>query len=235
MKTYDVEAAAKQMRCLMGPSTVILPIQNGVDVSEWIAAHVDAERVLGGLCLGGATLEEPGVVAQKTTRVRILIGELDGSRSSRVDHLRQALMEAGIDAETPRDIRVALWEKFLGVCGTHSLSALTRLPVSALFEDPETNALVRGLMLEALMVARTSGVPLRDEAVEEVFEDYRRRGAVYASIYYDLLAGRRLEIEYTNGAVVRLGRRHGVATPFNFAVYAGLKPWKDGAPSAPKK
>jgi len=235
VKTYDVQAAAKQMPCLIGPGTVILPVQNGVDAAEWIAAHVAAHRVLGGLCLGGATLEEAGVVAQKTSRVRILIGELDGSGSSRLDHLHQALTAAGIEVETPRDIRVALWEKFLGVCGTHSLTALMRLPVSALFEDPETSALVRGLAEETKQVAKAAGVPLTDGAVDNVLEDYRRRGAVYASIYYDLLAGRRLEVDYTNGAVVRLGRRHGVATPLNFAVYAGLRPWRDGASSLPEK
>lgn len=230
VKAYDVDAAARQIPCLTGPKTVVLPIQNGVDAAEWIAPHVGADRVLGGLCLGGATLEEPGVVAQKTSRVRILIGELDGSQSQRTDRLREALAAAGIEVEAPRDIRVALWEKFLGVCGTHSLTALMRLPVAALFADPETSALVRGLTKEAEEVAKASGVPLPDDAVDEVLKDYQRRGAVYASIYYDLLAGRRLELEYTNGAVVRLARRHRVETPLNFAVYAALKPWINGPP-----
>lgn len=52
-------------------------------------------------------------------------------------------------------------------------------------------------------------------------------------MYYDLLAGRRLELKYTNGVVVRLGRRHGLAIPLKFAVYAGLRPWIDGAPALP--
>ena len=230
VKAYDVDSAARQMSSLMDSGTVVLPVQNGVDAADQIAAHVGADRVLGGLCLGGATLEEPGVVAQKTSRVRLLIGELDGSRSARTEHLRKSLAAAAIEVETPRDIRLALWEKFLGVCGTHSLTALMRLPVSALLADPETSALVRGLMEEAQRVANADGVPLPADAVDKVIGDYRSRGAAYASIYYDLLAGRRLEIDYTNGAVVRLGRRHGVATPLNFTVYAELRPRMDGPP-----
>lgn len=237
VKAYDVEAAARQMAPLMGPKTVILPVQNGVDAAERIAAHVDAGHVLGGLCLGGATLEAPGAVAQKTARVRVLIGELDGSTSPRIESLRRELAAAGIEAEARSDIRVAVWEKFLGVCGTHALTALMRLPVSALFADPEAGALVRGLMEEAERVARASGVALPAGAVDHVFEAYRTRAAmdpsVYASIYYDLVAGRRLEVEHTNGAVVGLGRRHGVATPLNFAVYASLRPWAVGAVSLP--
>src|SRR5262245_12695819 len=234
VKAYDLEVAARQMVPLVGPETLILPIQNGVDAAERIAAQVGADHVLGGLCLGGATLEAPGVVAQKTTRLRLLIGELKGGTSPRIDALRRQLSAAGIDAEVSTDIRVALWEKFVGMCGTHSLTALMRLPVSALFTDPEASALVRGLMEEAEQVARETGVALPEGTARQAFESYRKRGmadpSAYASIYYDLVAGRRLEVEHTNGAVVRLGRRGGIATPLNFAVYAALRPWADGRP-----
>ena len=236
VKAYDLDVAARQMAPLVGPQTLILPIQNGVDAADRIAAQAGTDRVLGGLCLGGATLEAPGVVAQKTTRVRILIGELDGAISPRVDALVRELSSAGIDAEASPNIRVQLWDKFVGMCGTHSLTALMRVPVSALFGDPETNALVRGLMEEAEQVARAGGIPLPEGTAHRAFESYRKRAAAdpsaYASIYYDLVAGRRLEVEHTNGAIVRLGRRAGIATPLNFAVYAALRPWVDGRPDA---
>ena len=237
VKAYDLDAAARQMAPLVGPQTLVLPIQNGVDAAERIAAQVGTDRVLGGLCLGGATLEAPGVVAQKTTRVRVLIGELDGTISPRADALVRELASAGVDAEVSSNIRVQLWEKFVGMCGTHSLTALMRLPVSRLFADPETSALVRGLMGEAEEVARAIGVVLPDGAARDAFESYRKRAAAdpsaYASIYYDLVAGRRLEVEHTNGAIVRLGRKSGIATPLNFAVYAALRPWVDGRPRDP--
>ena len=234
VKAYDLEVAAREMAPLVGPQTLILPIQNGVDAAERIAAQIGADRVLGGLCLGGATLEAPGVVAQKTTRVRLLIGELNGDISPRIDALGRELSSAGIDAEVSSGIRVALWDKFVGMCGTHSLTALMRLPVSTLFADPEASALVRGLMEEAEQVARATGVVLPEDTARQAFESYRKRAAAdpsaYASIYYDLVAGRRLEVEHTNGAVVRLGQRGGIATPLNFAVYAALRPWVDGRP-----
>jgi 2-dehydropantoate 2-reductase len=131
-------------------------------------------------------------------------------------------------------IRVMLWEKFVGVCGTHALAALMRLPVSALFADPEASALVRGLMEEAEQVGRASGLTLPEGTAGQAFESYRKRAtadpSACPSIYYDLAAGRRLEVEHTNGAVVRFGRRDGVATPLNFAVYPALRPWADGRP-----
>jgi 2-dehydropantoate 2-reductase len=55
---------------------------------------------------------------------------------------------------------------------------------------------------------------------------------IRGSLYYDLAAGRRLEIETLNGTVVRLGREHRVPTPANFAVYAALKPYAGGPPTA---
>src|SRR5262249_29511232 len=128
------------------------------------------------------------------------------------------------------------WEKFVGMCGTHSLTALMRQPVAALFADPETSALVRGLMEEAEQVARATGVVLPENTARQAFESYRKRAAAdpsaYASIYYDLVAGRRLEVEHTNGAIVRLGRRAGAPIPLNFVVYAALRPWVDGRRTA---
>src|SRR5262249_27989427 len=158
-------------------------IQNGVDAAERLAAQIGADHVLGGLCLGGATLEAPGVVAQKTTRLRVLIGELDGGVSPRLDALGQKLSAAGLDAGGSLDIHVALWETFVGMCGTHSLTALMRLPVSALFTDPEASALVSGLMEEAEQVARGTGVALPEGMARQAFESYRKRGMADPSAY----------------------------------------------------
>ncbi len=228
VKTYDLEAAARAMVPLIGPATMVLPIQNCVDAAERLAAVVGPEAVLGGLCRGGATLEAPGVVVQKTGRVHVVFGERTGGASPRTGALLKTLTGAGLTATLHPDVRVAIWEKFLGVCGVHGLTALTRLPLGPLFATPATRELVRGLVVEAEAVARAAGIPLPPTAVDDVLRTYEERAVsdpdVSAAIYFDLVAGRRLELEDMNGAAVRLGRRHGVATPLNFAVYAALKP-----------
>ncbi len=230
VKTYDLDGAARQMTSLVGSETMVLTVQNGVDAPERVAALVGPGRVLGGVALGGATLEGPGVVVQKTaTRGPIVFGELEGGVTSRTERLRDTLRAAAILAEVHADIRVAIWEKLIMLGAGLGLSALTRLTYRAMLDCPETRELLHGVMREMEAVARARGVRLPDGSAERLFEAASRfPGDFRGSMYFDLVHGRRLELEDLNGTVVRLGRELGVLTPLNFAVYAALKPYAAG-------
>ena len=98
---------------------------------------------------------------------------------------------------------------------------------------PETGTLFRQVMEETEAVGRAEGVAVTDGHVERMLQYFQGADpTIRGSLYYDLEAGRRLEIETLNGTVVRLGRMRGVPTPANFAVYAALKPYADGTPSS---
>lgn len=97
----------------------------------------------------------------------------------------------------------------------------------------ETCDLLKGTMEEVEAVARASGAKLPEGCVQQSVDFFGSlEPSMGGSMYYDLAAGRRLELDVLNGAVVRLGGEHGISTPFNFAIYAALKPYLNGAPSA---
>jgi 2-dehydropantoate 2-reductase len=241
VKTYDVVAAAHHAVPLVGAGTLILPPQNGVEAADQIAAVLGKGPVLGCAAVAGGTLVAPGVVAQKVRRQHIKFGELDGGASRRTDDLRDflrdGLLRGGIETEVSQDMRREIWEKLMLTCVTLGLVSLTRLPVSALFSCPPTAALARGLMEEAAAVARAKGVSVAEIRGEELFDWLRKLAeanpAARGSMYFDLIEGRRLELDAINGAVSRMGKELGVATPLNTAVYAGLAPYADGAPALP--
>src|SRR5581483_917426 len=87
VKTYDLDAAIHLIKPAVGPETMVLPVQNGVEAGERIGAIVGAGAVLGGVVDGGATLIEPGVVEQKMGRCALRFGELHGGRSQRTEDL----------------------------------------------------------------------------------------------------------------------------------------------------
>ena len=132
VKTFDLMTAARQAAPLIGPRTLILPIQNGVEAIEALAA-LFGDRVLGCVSLAGATLVAPGIVAQKLPRVLVKIGERSGGSNERTESLRDTLLRAGIEAELSPDIQQEMWEKFVVVSVTLGLTALTRLPLGPLF------------------------------------------------------------------------------------------------------
>jgi 2-dehydropantoate 2-reductase len=234
VKAYDTESAAARLRPALGPDTVILPVQNGIDSAERIGRVVGPGHVIGGTAGVSSVVEAPGVIDHRAGPDEIRLGELDGQPSARTERIADALRRAGIKAELRLDMRAALWEKFVRICGLSGLTALTRLPLGAVFACPETRTLLRQTMDETAAVGRAEGVTLPDGFVADALRFFERAApAVRGSLYYDLAAGRRLEVETLNGTVVRLGQEHGVPTPANFAVYAALKPYADGPPATP--
>jgi 2-dehydropantoate 2-reductase len=232
VKTYSLDEAVAMLPPLAGPGTAILSVQNGIDNEDRIARAVGPGHVLGAVAHVSSLIESPGVVAQVAGPGKLLFGELDGSRSARVGRLRDVFVRSGIAAEVRDDIRTALWEKFVMICGVSGVTALTRLPIGPILATPETARVLRGTMEEVEAVARAGGVPLPEGCVGQAMDlagsfEPEMRG----SMAHDLAAGRRLELEALNGTVVRLGQARGIPTPFNFVIYAALKPFVAGTPA----
>jgi 2-dehydropantoate 2-reductase len=113
------------------------------------------------------------------------------------------------------------------------LTALTRLPIGAVLADPETMALLRGTLEEVEAIAHAKEIPVGSGYADRALAQMARLEPwMRGSLYYDLAAGRPLELETLNGTVVRLGRERGIPTPLNFAIYAALKPYTDGSPAS---
>ncbi len=233
VKSYNTGEAVQTIRSLVGPETMILSVQNGIDSEEQIAQVVGRRPVLGAIALVSSVIESPGVIAQTAGPGKIVFGELRGGTSPRTERLLETFRQAGIVVEIHPNIRIALWEKFIFICGLSGVTALTRLPIGAILADPETTALLRGTLEEAEAIAHAKEISVapgyagRALAQMAGLEPWMR-----GSLYYDLAAGRPLELETLNGTVVRLGRERGIPTPLNFAIYAALKPYTDGAPAS---
>lgn len=232
VKAYDTMAAAQQIRPLVGSESIVLSVQNGIDNADKIAAVVGERAMIGGLAYVVSALEAPGTISQTAGAGKIVLGELDGEPSDRVEQLAGELRDAGITTQVRPDIRVGLWEKFVFICGFSGVTTLTRVPIGTVLANPSTSAFMREAMDEAEAVGRGNGVALPAGAAESAF---RFAGTVepwgHGSMYTDLVLGRKLELESLNGAVVRLGRARRIATPANDAIAAGLAPYVDGAPA----
>lgn len=233
VKAYDNAVAAEQIRPLIGPETIVLSVQNGIDNEQQIGEVIGPDPILGCVSYVSSTIKSPGVIAQTGGPGTIVFGEMHGGTSARAETLQSTLQNSGITAELHSDIQTALWQKFLGICGVNGVTALTRLPMGEIVACEETLSLMRGTMEEVEAVARTSGANLPEGCVDQSMGFFSSvEPSVRGSMYYDLAAGRRLELDVLNGAVVRLGSEYGIPTPINFAIYAALKPYLNGKPSS---
>ncbi|HEY7652014.1 MAG TPA: 2-dehydropantoate 2-reductase [Methylomirabilota bacterium] len=233
VKSFDTEEAARLIRPVVGPATGVLSIQNGVDNEEKLAQVLGAGHVLGGAARVFATIEAPGVIAH-TFGGHLAFGEMDGRETERARAFLAACRKAAIPAELVPDVTRALWEKYVFLTTHAGVTALTRCPAGVLRAVPEVRELYRRTVTEILAIGRAAGVHLPDGLLEQgmKFLDTVAPNA-YSSLHHDLVTGRRLELEALHGHAVRLAERHGVAAPTVFAVYAALRPYRDGAPAAP--
>jgi 2-dehydropantoate 2-reductase len=233
VKSWQVDDAARALAACLPRRSVVVPLQNGVETVARLATHLGADRVMGGLCGTISRLDGPGRVKSVGTTHFVRFGELDRRVRARTRRLRQSFLDAGVSAEIPKDIHVALWQKFLFVVPVGSVGAFAGVDIGTLRTTPALRAMLHDAMQEILRLGRAEGVALPDDAVDATLafvEGLAPTGT--SSLQRDLAAGRPSELEDWTGAVVRLGAASGVATPVHDAIYAALAPREAAARAA---
>ena len=230
VKMYHLEAAALDARPMVGPDTVILTVQNGIAAPDRLGEIFGREKVLGGVSYHQGAVEEPGAISYGRVRGKLYLGELAGGTSPRAESVGSTLDDAGIDTEVHTNIRLAMWRKFVLICATGGVLAYYRKPVGPVLDDPEGRALLLGVMEEVESVARARGIDLPGATAKSTlaFIEDNSSPDTRSSQLEDLLAGRRLELEWLNGEVIRLGRELGLPTPLNRRVYEALQEYAGG-------
>ena len=229
VKTYQNEVAVPLMRPLVGPDTTVLCLQNGVDSYLKAAEVLGEERVLPGAAFIEAGMLGPGAVRQTGGVVRIIMGETTGIETPRCQAIRDAFLAAGVPAEVLSDIRAGQWEKFMFIATMAGVTSMARATLAELMPQPHWRKVVLACLAEIDTVGRANGVGLPPNILSDTVNYMENNlGDLNASMYTDLLAGRPMELDALNGAVVRIGQQTGVATPINDVIYAMLNKFQNG-------
>jgi 2-dehydropantoate 2-reductase len=224
VKAWQVPEAARAMKPMVGVSTTVLPLENGVDAAGQLLAELGNERVIGGLCKIVSFVVGPGHIRHAGFAPSIMFGELDNRRTERVEKILQVFTSAGLNATIPEDINVALWQKFLFIAAYSGVGALHRTPVGALRRNPESRAQMIQAMEEIYALAHARGIRLPQDSVEKALAgvDGLPEDAT-SSMQRDIMDGKPSELEAQTGAVVRMARESGVDVPANEFIYKALR------------
>ncbi len=232
VKTYDNDTALPMLRSLVGPTTIVLTLQNGVDSVDQVSAVAGEQAVLAGPTYIATALAEPGLIVQTGTHRRIVFGEVFGARraaSDRVSRLCSVLADADIQAEAVPDGRVPLWEKFIYLAPFAAFTGAARQPVGGLWSQPGFRGAFVQALAEVERIARAEGVAVSPTVKEEIVRYVESvPPTMRSSLLIDLQQGKKIEVEALAGSVVRRGRAAGVETPMMLALYSVLKPYENG-------
>lgn len=222
VKAAHAGPAAAAAKPLMGPSTRVLTIQNGLGSADAVADVLGGERLMVGVAQGfGASLPEPGHAHHNDMKA-IRMGAYAGLDAGAVEQVAELWRQAGFDAAAVSDIRAMQWEKLICNVAYSAPCALTGLTVGEVMDDADVGPVSRAAASEAWAVARARGVAIDvDDPVALVREFAARMPNAKPSVLLDIEAGRISEVGVINGAVPREAAKAGMQAPVN-ATLTGL-------------
>jgi len=241
MKAHQVQEVLPQLPHLLGPDTVIVPMQNGipfwyfsrhggphegsvvrsVDPDGELLSAIDPARILGCVVYPASELVSPGVV-RHIEGERFPLGELDGSLSTRAQRVSDAFTRAGFKSPVLDNIRAEIWLKLWGNLTFNPISALAHATLVDICQYPLSRELAADMMREAQAVAGKLGIEFR-VTLDKRIAGAEKVGKHKTSMLQDVEAGRSPEIDALVGSVVELARLTDTPTPHIDTVHALVK------------
>ena len=225
VKSFHTRAAIEGARNIVGPDTAVMSLQNGMGHEEILSEVVGAGHVLAGKTYVGGVMLAAGHVIAGTQGKRTVIGEIDGRISERARAIAAEFERAELPCEVSGNILGAMWDKLLINVATGALSGITGQVYGSLYAVPEIEATAIAAVAEAMTVAEAGGVKLSIKAPRDAWV-MAAEGLPYefkTSMLQSLEKGSITEIDFINGAVVRIGRKYDIPTPVNQTLVAAIK------------
>lgn len=224
VKMYDNDDAISAIAPMIGPDTILLTLQNGIDNGEQLVSAYGPERVMIGSAYLEGRISEPGVVTQGGPGAASF-GERTPGITERGERLLAVFREANWRVDLLENMTGMLWKKFAYLSGSAGVCAASGCMYGELRSIPETRNAIEAAIAEALAVGEASGAPLEPDSLEwsmNALDNFPATGM--ASLAKDFAEGRPVELEGLTGTVIRMGQQYGIPTPVNNALYAVLKP-----------
>ena len=225
VKSYDTDTAAVSLAPVLHQGSIVISFQNGIDNEAKIQWLLPSAAVLGGVAYISASITAPGEITKFAATQKLVFGPMDGVVLDQHRTIHNDLITSGIETVLSSDIRTELWKKLIFLSPVAGITAITRLTVGEAMAVKETAELVHEAMKEVESVALRTGVPIPPEYVDHLFGELPARfGQTRASLYFDLVNGKPLEIEALFGKLINLGKDIGVPTPVHQFFYSVLLP-----------
>jgi 2-dehydropantoate 2-reductase len=218
VKSYDTEAASRTARRIAGENTIILTLQNGIGNIEILEKYFGKMKVLGGTTDAAATLVEPGRV-RHTAFGNIYIGELNGIITPLVEQMVFLFNQSGFKCYATDNVIGMIWTKLILNLAINPLGTILRVKCEGLINNEYSKILMKQIILESLQIAGKKGITLLyEDMVQAAYALSEKNAASYNSMAQDFFKGKKTEIDFMSGAIVKEGKKVGVNAPLNEAM-----------------
>ncbi|HOD36586.1 MAG TPA: 2-dehydropantoate 2-reductase [Syntrophales bacterium] len=223
VKSYGLENAAKTLSGNIHGKTVVIPLLNGVNITERLKAALRHGTVIRGTIYIGSSIIAPGEVRQAGGSCQLIFGPDDNAEVEKYRPIEDLLKKAGIKAELTTDIAVPIWTKYIFVSPLAGLTSMLGKTFGEILEDPESLKMLEGLLRETEAVARARGVNLPPDIVKgSIGKVSSFPFATKTSMQRDYEKGNPLELDIFMEYITRSGKELGIPTPLHDRVLSAL-------------
>jgi 2-dehydropantoate 2-reductase len=219
-KSYDTTSVANNLKeVIKDTDSTILTLQSGLGNIETLSEACSKERVLGGVSyMGGVRKDDLTILMGEN--LRTVVGTLIPSRKTelRVKKVIDVFQHATINAEIAHNVLKAIWDKLIIAASQNALGSLTGMTFGQMLNSPFSRPVVENILQELGQIAEKVGIDIGASLVERVFANWQTLPNHRVSMWQDIQSGRRTEIDAINGALMRLGERYGIPTPYNHLI-----------------
>lgn len=221
-KAYDAQGAADVVAS-NAPTPLVLSIQSGLGAVDLFNAKCGKERVISAISYLGAKRTSDSSV-ELGFNLRTVVGEQDGSTTERIQYVQEIFTNAGFESEISANIDRLFWDKLTVAIVQSPLSALTGCTFGQLAESDYARSIAEAALEELTSVAKAKGVEFEANLMDNLLANWHSLKNHRASMWQDLQSSRRqTEIDFMNGAVVKIGKELGIPTPVNTMLHALVK------------
>ena len=231
VKLYDIEDACKLLTPIINKKTLIISVLNGINAPERIQKQLLAAKVFGGAARVSAKIEKPGIIKHLGTSdtSALIFGSDQFNNNSKAIEFCEKCNEAGFSTQITNNIEEILWDKMAHLCYVAGLTTLARISIDEAMKVTELYKIGKLLLKEVQLVAKAKNISMNENIVEDkikIISNFPK--GLYASMYHDLIAGKKIELEDIFGYVSKEGSLNNIPTPVCDFIYAFLKPYING-------
>jgi 2-dehydropantoate 2-reductase len=224
VKAYSLDAAMNDFAGAVGASTMILPLLNGMRHIDLLANRFGDGKVIGGVCLIVAEMDNDHRILQLTKTQQLVYGERGGNTSARMEVLNQTMQGAKFEAKLSQDIEQEMWEKWVMLSSLGAATCLMRGNIGEIEAVIGGAGVAMGILAESSAIAAACGHAPSDAFLGRAEKIMTAPGSTLtSSMYRDLIKKGRVEVDQILGDLLNRGRKLGLASPLLEAAYVNLR------------
>lgn len=223
-KSYSTKEIAYKIKEKVNNNAVVISLQNGIENEEILSDILGKERIIGSTVFIFSSSPAAGEIIHSGAG-SIILGELDGTITERIEKYANMFSESGIPAKISENIKKDLWKKLFINASYNGFTAILGDSLKNIKKVPEANQAYYDILKECQMVAKAEGIDITDEETKKIFERFNQDNFlnVKSSTLQDIEKGKPVEIDAIQGAVVRKALKHNLKAPLNNLMYALIK------------